>query len=110
MNLVDSSAWLEYFADGMQADFFAAAVENTVELIVPTVCLFEVFKSVAGQREGQVVELTSPIALSATSLSKQLHIPMASSIVLATARILGADLWTCDDALKDIEGVRHPGA
>jgi hypothetical protein len=50
MNLVDSCGWLEYFADSSFADFYAPAIENTALLIVPTICLLEVFKRVLQQR------------------------------------------------------------
>ena len=36
MNVVDSSGWLEYFADRLNADFFAPAIENIPELVVPS--------------------------------------------------------------------------
>ena len=51
MNVVDSSAWLEYFANGPNASFFAAAIEKTDKLIVPSLSIFEVFKRVLQQRD-----------------------------------------------------------
>jgi predicted nucleic acid-binding protein len=118
MNVVDSSGWLEYFADGPNADFFAAAIENTAELIVPTICIYEVFKRILQQRDehaaleaiavmsqGQIVELDSALALSAAKISSEMKLPMADSIVLATARAFDAKLWT-QDADLDLEGVR----
>ncbi len=51
MNVVDSSGWLEYFADARNADFFAAAIENTAELVVPSISIYEVFKRVLQQRD-----------------------------------------------------------
>jgi len=120
MNLVDSSGWLEYFADGPNADFFAAAIEEASGLIVPTISLYEVFKRVLQQRgegealqavavmmEGEVVELTTELALSAARLSVELRLPMADSVILATARAYGAMLWTQDADFKGMEGVRH---
>jgi len=119
MNVVDSSGWLEYFADGPNADFFASAIEKTAELIVPTVSIFEVFKRMRQQRgdeaalqavtamvQGQVVELDSTLALSAAKLSSDLHIPMADSMILATARFFDAELWTQDSDLEGIENVK----
>jgi hypothetical protein len=44
MNLADSSAWLEYFAVGPNASYFAEIIEKIAELLVPTLCLYEVFK------------------------------------------------------------------
>ena len=40
MNVVNSSGWLEYFADADNADFFAAAIEALPELIVPSICIY----------------------------------------------------------------------
>lgn len=120
MNMVDSSAWLEYFADGPNADFFSAAVENTEDLVVPVITLYEVFKRVLQQRgensamqavalmqQGQVVELSAALALNAAQLSHELKLPMADSLILATARRYGATLWTQDNDFDGIEGVRY---
>ena len=120
MNVVDSSGWLEYFAAGPNADFFAEAVEATDELIVPTVSLYEVFKRVLQQRgegdalqaialmqQGAVIELTSPIALDAARTSAALGLPMADSIMLATARSFAAPFWTQDSDFEGIDGVRY---
>ena len=123
MNVVDSSGWLEYFADGPNAPFFADAVEATGELIVPTISLYEVFKRVLQQRgendaleavalimQGEVVTLDVTLALSAARLSSELRLPMADSIILATARSEGAILWTQDAHFDGLEGVRYtPG-
>lgn len=120
MNVVDSSAWLEYFADGPNAQFFAPAVEDTARLIVPTISLYEVFKRVLQQadeqaalqvvavmQQGQVVDLTHPLALRAAAISAPLKLPMADSIMLATARSHEATLWTQDADFESIEGVRY---
>jgi toxin FitB len=120
MNVVDSSGWLEYFADGPNADFFGTAIENTSELVVPTISLYEVFKRVIQQRaetealqaivamqQGLVVELSVTLALEAARLSHQLKLPMADSIMLATAQAYKAELWTQDVDFKGIEGVKY---
>jgi len=120
MNVVDSSGWLEYFADGPNADFFAPAIENTAELIVPTISLYEVFKRVLQQRtenaalqaaatmqQGIVVDLGVTVALEAAKLSHSLKLPMADSIMLATAHAFEAALWTQDVDFKDMKGVRY---
>lgn len=119
MNLVDSSAWLEYFADGPNASFFSTAIEKTRELIVPTIVIFEVFKRVLQQRgekealisasvlqQGEIVELTAPLALTSARLSQQLKLPMADSIILATARGGKATIWTQDADFDGIENVK----
>jgi predicted nucleic acid-binding protein len=120
MNVVDSSGWLEYFADAPNADFFAPAIEKTEELIVPSISVYEVFKRVLQQRDetaalqavalmaqGQLVGLDQTLALSAAKISYELKIPMADSIILATARAHRATLWTQDIDLADVENVRY---
>ena len=61
MNVADSSTWLEYFADGPNAGRFAPAIEDVGRLIVPSICLLEVFKRVLQQRGEQ--EALQAIAL-----------------------------------------------
>jgi len=120
MNVVDSSGWLEYFADEPNADFFAEAIENIEELVVPTITIYEVFKRVYQQRgegdalqavammeQGQVIEFDTTLALSAARISIDLKIPMADSIILATARLYNAVLWTQDIDFKEIDGVQY---
>ncbi|MXY67188.1 MAG: type II toxin-antitoxin system VapC family toxin [Acidobacteriia bacterium] len=120
MNVVDSSAWLEYFADGANASFFAGPIEDIEALVVPTISLFEVFKRVLQQRDesaalhataamqqGTVVELGAEIAVSAAALSVELKLPLADSIILATARNYSAEVWTQDADFEGIEGVRY---
>ena len=115
MNVVDSSAWLEYFADGPNASFFAAAIEATGELVVPSICLLEVFKRVYQQRgegpalqavavmqQGRVVDLDSASALIAAKIGSDAKLALADSVVLATARQAEATLWTQD---ADFEGL-----
>lgn len=120
MNVVDSSAWLEYFADGPNASDFAPAIENIDELIVPSLVLFEVFKRVRQQRDesqalqvmaamqqGKVVDLGATLAINAARLSAELKLPMADSIILTTARQAGATLWTQDADFKDLPAVEY---
>jgi predicted nucleic acid-binding protein len=120
VNVVDSSGWLEFFADGPNADFFAPAVEDTQQQVVPTISIYEVFKRVLQQtdegsalqavvvmQQGRVVDLDQPLALRAATISVQLKLPMADSIILATARSHGATLWTQDIDFEDIDGVQY---
>ena len=120
MNIVDSSGWLEYFADGPNADRFAAPLGNSAELLVPSVTLYEVFKivcrhrgedaalqAVAMMQQGRVIELSSSIALLAAKLSLDLKTPMADSIILATAQNHAAVLWTQDNDFEGIPGVKY---
>ncbi|MBI2882908.1 MAG: type II toxin-antitoxin system VapC family toxin [Candidatus Methylomirabilis oxyfera] len=120
MNVVDSSAWLEYFANGPNASFFAKPVEDARRLVVPTLAIFEVFKRVLQQRtegdalqaiavmrQGIVVDLNTPIALRAAKLSVDHRLPMADSVILATARAYHATLWTQDADFKNLPGVQY---
>ena len=120
MNVVDSSGWLEYLADGPNADFFANSILATADLLVPTLSLYEVFKRVLQQRgeddalqavalmqQGMIVELSVSLALSAARISLNDKIPMADSIMLATARAYGATLWSQDSDFENIAGVRY---
>jgi predicted nucleic acid-binding protein len=120
MNLVDSCGWLEYFADGPNANFYASAIEDVQNLIVPTICILEVFKRVLQQRnedaalqaialmhQGLIVDLTSSIALNAAKIGAQLKLPLADSVILATARAHAAVIWTQDEDFKGIKGVRY---
>ena len=120
MNVVDSSGWLEYFADGPNADFFAPAIEDTAELAVPSLSLYEVFKRVLQQRgegdalqavavmiQGEVVDLDLDLALSAAKVSVGFGIPLADSVMLATAQAHGATLWTQDVDFAGMEGVQY---
>lgn len=120
MNLVDSSGWLTYFADEPNADAFATPLNDTTNLIVPTICLYEVFKvvlrergedealqSIALMKQGILIELTSEIAILAAKTSIDHKIPMADSIILATAHTYEAVIWTEDADFKDIKGVKY---
>jgi len=119
VNVVDSSAWLEYFAAGPNAGHFAVAIEDAGSLLLPSVVLFEVFKRVLVQRgpdealksaafmqRGEVVPLDASISLSAARLSLDMQLPMADSIILATARRHRAVLWTQDADFRGLDGVR----
>lgn len=119
MNVVDSSAWLEYFGDGPNASEFAPAIENLDELVVPALTLYEVFKrthqiadesvaldAAAVMMQGRVVELDAMLALDAARLSLDTGLAMADAVILATARADDAVLWTQDahfDGLENVE-------
>ena len=120
MNVVDSSGWLEYVANGANAEFFAPAIENLPRLVVPSLCIYEVFKRIVQQRDehsalqviavmqqGRVVDLTASIALSAAKISITLQLPLADSVMLATAKAFRATFWTQDADFKDVEDVKY---
>ncbi len=120
MNVVDTSGWLEYFAEGPNAKHFASVVSVTDELVVPTVTLYEVFRvvlreasenaalqAVAALQKGTVVDLTPKLAMAAGKLSLKHALPMADAIILATAQAYGATVWTQDVHFKGLDGVRY---
>lgn len=120
MNLVDSSAWLAYFADEPAAGFFAEAVEDRDLLIVPSVCLYEVFKvirrerdedaaftAVVAMQEGQVVDLDTSLALEAAAVGLEQGLAFADSVIYATALRHDALLWTQDAHFQGKHGVRY---
>ena len=119
MNVADSSAWLEFLADGPNADAFAVPLGDRSKLVVPSVTIYEVFKVVLRQRgedaalqaaalmqQGTVVELSPSLAMVAAKTSLELALPMADSIILATARLHDATLWTQDQHFDGVPGVR----
>lgn len=123
MNLVDSSAWIEYFTDGPNAAFFAMPIQATQQLIVPTLTIYEVFKRVHRERgetealemaahmmQGTIVDLTVSLALDAARLSIEERLPMADAIIYATARLHDATLWTQDIHFNGKQNVEYCAA
>ncbi len=120
MILVDSCGWLEYLADGPYAGTYARALEKLEEVLVPTICILEVFKKVLQERgegaalevgavmqRGSVVELDAMLAMNAAKIGKELGLPLADSVILASARAHGASIWTQDAHFKGLPGVRY---
>ena len=120
MNIVDSSGWLAYFADEPNAKHFITPLKGTASLVIPSVTIYEVFKVVlretsenealqaaAAMQKGRVVDLTAMLAIAASKLSLEHGIPMADSIILATAKAFDAVIWTQDSDFKNIAGVKY---
>ncbi len=120
MKVVDSSGWLEYFAQGPNANFFAPAIQETDSLIVPAICLYEVFKLMLAQRGeeaalqaagimslGTSADLTPEIAIQAAQISMNLKLAMADSMILATSRGYQATLYTQDADFQGLDGVAY---
>jgi len=120
MNVVDSSGWVEYFANGTNAKFFTPPVQDLDNLLVPSICLNEVFKRLTldlGEENalqaigimsyGRVIELDRKIAIDAAQISLDLKLAMADGIILATAREFDATLWTLDTHFKGMDGVKY---
>ena len=119
-NVVDSSAWLAYFADAAGAKHFAGAIEAVERLVVPSVCLLEVFKVVLRQRgesdalqavalmqQGRVVDLDATLALASAKAGVEHKLPLADSIVYATAQAVGGVVWTQDEDFDGLPGVAY---
>jgi len=120
MNLVDTPGWVEYFFDGNSASYFAEPIEDIENLIVPAVCVYEVFKkvnqvadearalqAVAQMKQGQVIELSDEIAMKAALLNLKHKLPMADSFIYATGQLEGALIWTQDADFKGLPGVKY---
>ena len=120
MNVIDSSAWLEYFADGPNASRFAGPIRDEGALLVPSITLFEVFKRVRTQRDsdlalvavaqmkrGTVVDLDGYLAIEAAEMSADMGLSLADSVILATARSQDATLWTQDAHFEGMSDVRY---
>jgi len=119
-NVVDSSGWLEYIDGGPNAHSFEPAILAVDRLVVPAICLLEVFKRVlrekgedagldvvAQMRQGLVVDLGADLALEAARLGLELELPLADSVILATARLHTAIVWTQDEHFEGMQGVRY---
>jgi predicted nucleic acid-binding protein len=120
MNVVDSSAWLAYFANEGNAEFFAAAVEDTGLLIVPIVCLYEVFKVILRERgeddalqavsvmqQGMIVDMDSDLALEAAVIGHEEKLAFADSVIYAVAKRHQATVWTQDEHFAGRENVQY---
>jgi predicted nucleic acid-binding protein len=114
--VLDSSCWLEFFADTNRADLFAPAIERAQDLVVPVLTVYEVAKKLAREagddvaatavslmQRGQVVSIDLPLALEAAVNG----LPLADSLIYATARHHGAELWTQDSHFEGLPGVRY---
>ena len=119
MNIVDSSGWLEYFSDGPNSKHFSNPLKDSASLVVPVITIYEVFKvvlretgeneallAVAAMQKGRVVDVTTNLAMKASKLSLIHNLPMADSIILATAKAHDCTIWTQDADFKNIPGVK----
>ena len=120
MNIIDSSFWLEYFAGTKAGDIVSDIVENTDELIVPAVTLYEVFKklllerneddallAVGHMKQGKVIDFTEELSLSAARVSVDYKLPMADSIIYATNIKYNCTLWTQDHHFTGLTSVNY---
>jgi predicted nucleic acid-binding protein len=120
MNLVDSSGWLEYFTDGKNAEYFAPVIENTEDLIVSVINLYEIYKKISVEKDENsaiqavglmqqpnVIDITESISIFAAKISIDFNLPMADSLIYATAKMYDAIFWTQDSDFENLEGVKY---
>jgi predicted nucleic acid-binding protein len=120
LHVVDSSGWLEYLADGSNSDFFAPLIEAPEQLIVPALSILEVFKWVLRERgesqalqaaalmqQGQVADLDVALSIRAAKVGVEHRLPLADSVIFATAQAHGATLWTQDADFEGLPGVQY---
>lgn len=118
MIVIDSSGWIEFFADGPHAVEFAARLRNPGSVLTPTIAVYEVYKwikrerseedglqAVAAMKRTRIVELSEELALTAADLSLSHGLAMADSMMLAVARANNAQLATTDSGFEGIDGV-----
>lgn len=120
MNVVDSSGWLAYFADEPSAEYFAAAIENVDELVVPVICVYEVFKVIlrekgedeaflafAAMQQGIVVNVDTNVALEAAAVGLRENLAFADGIIYTIAQSYKATLWTQDEHFQGKANVNY---
>lgn len=117
--VIDSSGWIEFFVDGPNAKWFARAIQDASDLIVPSITLLEVYRYVLRQRgrqdalqvaatmrQGRVVDLDEGLAIEAAELGASLRLPLADCVIYATTLATEAELWTQDSDFDGLESVR----
>jgi predicted nucleic acid-binding protein len=120
MIVIDSSCWIEYFSGTELSKKFFNLIQNTTDILVPTIILNEVFKkliyavsekealfAIAQMEEGKVIDITRDIALESARYSKHLRLPLADSIIYATTMKFNATLYTLDKHFKDLPNVNY---
>ena len=120
MNVIDSSAWIEYIAGTSYADLFDTPIADQRSLIVPVITIYEIFRKILSERDedaalaavsqlrtGMVVDVDLAVSLEAARYSKQHKLPIADALIYATAQLHNATLWTMDQHFKGLPGVKY---
>ena len=120
MNIIDTSLWIEFFAGTPLDESIVNAIGNSDEMYVPSICLYEVRKKFLNDNDpdtaaavidimknSMVINLDSEIALLASDISKQRKLPMADSIIYATAELYDAEIYTQDKHFENLDRVRY---
>jgi toxin FitB len=114
--VLDTSCWLEVLSNASMATNYISLVQKPTQLIVPVITVYEVFKkllreagketamqAVIWMERGHVVELDRNLALEAATNG----LPMADSLIYATAQQYNATLWTQDAHFEGMPGVKY---
>ena len=117
--LADSSIWLEFFAGTDRGAHFKDILSEP-DLIVPSVVIYEVFKKLYSQKgetlavtalmhmqQKRVIELDEHLAVLAAKVSAEEKLPMADSLIYATALLHDATVWTQDADFKNLAQVEY---
>jgi len=120
VNIIDSSAWIEYIAGTRYADLFDNPIADQRSLLVPVITIYEIFRKILSERDedaallavsylraGSVIEVDLAVSLEAARYSKQHKLPTADALIYATARLHNATLWTMDQHFKGLPGVKY---
>ena len=120
MNIIDSSLWLEYFAGTLKNGAIVNMIEDPANQYVPGICIYEVFKRIYTQRDESsamssvmfmqnaiVIGVTPQIAVLAAKLGSKFGLPMADSIIYATAKTMDAIVYTKDKHFENLDGARY---
>ena len=118
MILVDTSAWIEWLIGSPAGDKIADELPDQAKWLVPTMVQLELWKwlsrevgedkadqVIAFTQVCQVVPLDTEIALAAADACREHKLATADAIILATARLRGATVLTCDAHFEGLQGV-----
>ena len=119
MNIVDSSGWMAYFINEESAEIYAPIIQDTANLLVSSISLYEVYKKLTTKiderlamdgivlmKQANVISVTEEIALNAAKLSIEKKIPMADSIIYTTGILNDATIWTQDYDFINLPNVK----
>jgi len=120
MNIVDASGWIEFFLAGANGPKFKPVIENTSELLVSSVNMYEVHRVLSRKlpvelrdmclevmRRASVIELNDERAIAASELSLKHGLAMADAAMYAIALEHKAVLWTQDADYQGLKGVKY---
>jgi toxin FitB len=114
--VLDSSCWLEFLMDSPRAALFADVLDDAEALVVPVITVYEVIKKIVRELGDDIASsslvlmqrsliVNVDLALATRAMRKGL--PLADSLIYATAQLHGATLWTQDQHFEGLPGVRY---